>query len=78
MIFLKRILSLLKYNTDIDKKVLLECGIIKNVNSIVKVISSDAKLDDLNKLSTLSVDCVSAGVLSVIKNSSVKLVLNKE
>ena len=77
-ISLKRILSLLKYNTDIDKKVLLECGIIKNVNSIVKVISSDAKLDDLNKLSTLSVDCVSAGVLSVIKNSSVKLVLNKE
>lgn len=75
---LKKVLSLLKYNTDIDKKVLCDNGLIKSVNSIVKVIASDVKLDDLSKLGTLSVDCVSNGVLSIAKKNNVKLVLSKE
>ena len=78
VVSLKKILSLLKYHQDIDKKLLCDYGIIKNINSIVKVIASDVKSVDLNKLTTLSVDCVSNGVLSIMKSNNVKLVLNKE
>ena len=78
VISLKKVLSLLKYNADIDKKVLYDYGIIKNIDSVVKVIASDVKLDELNKLSTLSVDCASKGILSIAEKNNIKLVLNNK
>lgn len=73
---LKRVVSVYQNGIEnIDKNVLYNFGVINNVDDKVKLIGSDIDASKLDGLKSISVDCVSANVLEILKKNNVNVVL---
>lgn len=73
---LKRVVSVYQNGIEnIDKNVLYNFGVINNVDDKVKLIGSDIDTSKLDGLKSISVDCVSANVLEILKKNNVNVVL---
>ena len=73
---LKRVISVYQNGIEnIDKNVLYNFGVINNVDDKVKLIGSDIDTSKLDGLKSISVDCVSANVLEILKKNNVNVVL---
>ena len=73
---LKRAVSVYQNGIEnIDKNVLYNFGVINNVDDKVKLIGSDIDTSKLDGLKSISVDCVSANVLEILKKNNVNVVL---
>ena len=73
---LKRVVSVYQNGIEnIDKNVLYNFGVINNVDDKVKLIGSDIDTSKLDGLKSISIDCVSANVLEILKKNNVNVVL---
>ncbi len=78
VISMKRIVAIANNGIEcIDKNVLIENGIIKKLDSKVKLIGSDIEdKEGLKKIKKISLDLASSGVADFLKKNNVELVLS--